>query len=80
MGLIDQAGNTRFIPNKTTTYKDFLYNLGGGNISKFGTQTLASIPRASGNTPVQATITTQNGFVLTTQTGNTLITNQSYNI
>jgi len=80
MGLIDQAGNTRFVPNKTTTYKDFLYNLGGGNVSRFPNQALVTVPRPSGNATVQAAITTQNGFVLTTQTGNTLITNQSYNI
>ena len=80
MGLIDQVGSTKLIPKKTTTYKDFLYNLGGGNVSRFPNQALVTVPRPSGNTGVQAAITTQNGFILTTQTGNTLITNQSYNI
>jgi len=78
MGLIDQAGSTKLIPKKTTTYKDFLYNLGGGNVSNFPNQALITVPRPSGNAIAQATIITQNGFELTTQTGNTLVTNQSY--
>lgn len=61
------------------TYMDFLYNLGGGNRGKFPLQAPFVVPQPSGNALVQANITTENGFILTTQTGNALITNQRFN-